>query len=898
MSKEKIIERLESLLKEELWGRINPKDVSINRFRVLDDFYNSAAGESAEEELVNHCREHLANYQNSVIAMYLLGLISFGKDSMDSKSYLMELLNLYVNAQKWTIVGHIADRILEFGENRAALRALALSYEKLKKVKEAVPIWEELIKINRFDSEVAKKLALALSDDKQKSSQYLKLAFEGYIKDGNYSEVTELLDKIIEASKDELPYFDKVERLLSDAQQKEIAAEMFKRLYSFYSDDDDAAIDILKHVLKNRKDDFDSRKKIIKHFEKKYSEHSQLQQFLAISKLADYQTPIKTALDAFENNIVFDAGNYVMHRTWGLGLIKEINQDDIVLDFKGKENHKMTVQMALQSLIPLKKDHFYVQRHENPEEIKKLFTSDFIEFFRLLINSHGKRISLMTIKKDLIPDYVEEKNWSKWWTKAKNLIKKEAEFAFSEQKKDEIFVRDKPVTYYEDLLVRYKNAPSFSGRLDAALDLINNVQFSEVKNEISLFVDNFISASGEGSNTKLILSYFILKSIEKYSSTEISELNDIKVKVIAFIKESRELPLISSKISSYDYKKDFINLIREERNDWSAIFGDILFETPVRIHKYIMNILIREHQFKCINGYIERVTVGAKEFPELFLWVARNILSSSWNYDWLDYSVKDLSLALFRLVYDLKRIELKSVRLKNIVLDIVFGGENEILKKVISENDKGICAKLYDMAANSGYLEDWQLEKIRQTIVEKFNDFAPQSNVKDTEQVDVDAEEIFVLKSGFDKKTEELSAMINVEMVQLTKELSVASDLSGDMRENVDYSSLLEKQSILKKSISKLDSEIKKAKIIDLSKVSTEAVMPGTVVELEKLDSSEKIKYAILGPWDADYEKNILSYRSELAKALLKKKQGETADIVYGDIKSSYKILSIETYKG
>ena len=211
MSKDKITERLESLLKEELWGRINPKDVSINRFKVLDDFYNHSAGDSDEETLAEICRGHLANYQNSVIAMYLLGIISFGKETMDSKSYLMELLNLYVNAQKWAVAEHIAERILEFGENRAALRALALALEKLKRVKDAVPIWEDLIKINRFDAEVAKKLALSITDDKTKSVQYLKLAFEGFIREGEFSEVTELLDKITESSFEDTAYTNRCE---------------------------------------------------------------------------------------------------------------------------------------------------------------------------------------------------------------------------------------------------------------------------------------------------------------------------------------------------------------------------------------------------------------------------------------------------------------------------------------------------------------------------------------------------------------------------------------------------------------------------------------------------------------------------------------------------------------
>jgi transcription elongation factor GreA len=134
------------------------------------------------------------------------------------------------------------------------------------------------------------------------------------------------------------------------------------------------------------------------------------------------------------------------------------------------------------------------------------------------------------------------------------------------------------------------------------------------------------------------------------------------------------------------------------------------------------------------------------------------------------------------------------------------------------------------------------------------------------------------------------------DMMKLSTELRGAADVAGDVRENVEYNRLMENQQILKMSINKLEVEMEKAEILDLSSVSTEAVNVGTNVTFEIIGTGEKNNYIILGPWDADFEKNVLSYRSPIAQALMGKKAGEEVVIAVGEESKQFKILSIEAY--
>lgn len=903
MEKEKLLDKVNSLFKEELWGRIEPKDIGISKFKILDDLFNSLVGDNLFQEVLDLCRDHLVEHSDSITASYLVGLIGYHLDRMEDKFQLRKLIDLFLDHHKWAVVERISEKILEYGENRIALKALATALERLGRNREAIPVWENLLKIDRFDADVAKKLAFAIiEDDPAKSIQYMKLSIEGYIKNGDYDNIVDLWNKLVTVSWEDIQFFERIERMLVEAKQRELAASLLKTLLHKYRDEEnpDQSIEILKKILEYTPEDNAARRDIVKFYEKKYGTHSQYQQFLKLSKFNNFKHPVRHAIEDFEKNIVFDKGNYAFHRSWGVGKIVDISSEYLVIDFRGKNEHRMSIQMALQSMRPLKHDHIYVMDYEDPDVLATLFKSDFIQFFEALIKSYDGEMTVAEIKKEMCPRFIDPKNWSKWWSRTRTEIRKDPRFGVSEKKKDVIFMRDKPVTFAEELLDAFINGPSFSEKMDVAIEFVNNVEPDEGAAVAQFFVDYYTKEARESTPTKQILSYFTLRGLSKFVDAKKLKLDPIRGKIIEFMRESGELPFISMKISSYDNKKDLVNLIEEAREDWPGVVAEILFETPVRIHRYIFNNLIRAHAYNTINGFIDRVITGAKQYPEIFLWVARNLATRAWDYEWLDYSRESLLLTFFRLMNELKRIETKGNRLKNMALDILFDNEGAVLKDVVAQSREPFLGKVYDMLAGVPYVEDSHKSRFLAIIKARYPEFKAYAAAQPKEGADewvLDVEKIYVSPEGYQKMTDALNRMVKSEMTSLSRELARAADVSGDIRENVEYNALMEKQAILKMAINKLEDEIKKAEVVNPAMVSTETVNVGANVLVEEVESGERNMYTLLGPWDADYEKKILSYRSPIGMALLGKKPGDLIDLRIGDEARKLKILSIEKYR-
>lgn len=900
MTKDKILEKLDSLFKEELWGRIEPKDIGISKFKILDDLFNAVVSEDAIEDTLDVCRKHLAEHSDSITSMYLVGQLGYHHDRIEDAAQLRRLIDIFTGYHKWAVVELLSEKILEYGESSTALRALALSLERLGRNKDAIPVLEGLLKIDRFDAELAKKLAFAIIDEEpEKSIQYMKLSIEGFIKNKKYDDVTSLWTRLVSVSWGDIAFFERIERFLVEAKQFELVASLLKILLQKYRDEQnpDLSIELLKKIVKYRPDDTHARKDLINLYRVKYAEHSQFEQFMKLSKLANFKTPVKYAIQDFEKNIVFDRDNYAFHGTWKLGKIVDMDSENIVINFSGKPEHKMSIQMALQSLTPIPKDHLYVMLYEDPEYVQTLFKDDFIQFFEILIRSFGGRILLEDIKRELIPDLVAEKGWAKWWSKARTKIKRDSRYGFSEKKKDLIFLRDKPVTFAEELLEAFTGSESFTRRLDAAIEFVNNIEKDEGQSVVQYFVDYYTEQMKGDSETRQVLSYMILKDMAKFIDPGKLKLDAHRQKVIDFIKGSQELALLSMKISSYDYKKDLVNLIEESREDWPHVLSGLLFETPVRIHKYIINNLIRAHAYNNINGFIDRVINGAKQFPEIFMWVAKNLLGRTWDYDWLDYSRERLIVSYFRFLNELKKIELEGNRLKNGALDMLFDNGAAVLKNIAEQLDQKFLGKIYDLFSNVTYVDEQHKENFLGVIKTAYPDFQPLKAQPD-EEWEIDLEKLIVSREGYDKMKAELDRLVTVELVKNSRELTKVADVSADIRENVEYNALMEKQAILELSISRLDDEMKKAQIINLDEISTGSVSIGTKVILENPDTRTVLGYIILGPWDADFEKNVLSYRSPIAKTLLGLTMGSEVTLDIDEGARVYRVKEILKYTG
>jgi transcription elongation GreA/GreB family factor len=132
----------------------------------------------------------------------------------------------------------------------------------------------------------------------------------------------------------------------------------------------------------------------------------------------------------------------------------------------------------------------------------------------------------------------------------------------------------------------------------------------------------------------------------------------------------------------------------------------------------------------------------------------------------------------------------------------------------------------------------------------------------------------FVSVGALKARKEEFAKLTGVDIPQNTEEI-IKARAHGDLRENFEYHAARARQEMLSSRAKTLHDELQFARPIIFSQVDPSTVCIGTSIRLSPLDGGASLTITILGPWDSDPARNVLSYLAPAANELLGKRKGD-----------------------
>ena len=148
---------------------------------------------------------------------------------------------------------------------------------------------------------------------------------------------------------------------------------------------------------------------------------------------------------------------------------------------------------------------------------------------------------------------------------------------------------------------------------------------------------------------------------------------------------------------------------------------------------------------------------------------------------------------------------------------------------------------------------------------------------------------------GLETIKQELAHLKGSERQDVIRAIAEARE-HGDLSENAEYHAARERQSFIEGRISELEDVTSRAEVIDAAKLTGEKVTFGTTVSVADEDTDEESVFHIVGPYEADINRGLVSTSSPIARGLIGKSVGDSAEVqTPGGIKS-YEILSIDLF--
>ncbi len=868
-------ENIRVLLTEEKWTRASITTYTVPALEEIDAMLNQVDNGDDLLEIKSICEEHIKKNKNSIIAMYISGVVSLMRKSLDYGN-LTSLIEMFNENNKPNVVEFLSNKILERYEDKYVLRVLAGTYEKSGKEEEMYELYKRLVAVDFEETDLLLSIARRYIEKNKRSEAivYYKKAFQRYLNVQNFQAVQEVWSLMLTFIPEDFPYLLGLATKIIARFNGEGAIKALTQLYqlSIEKDQLDQAITALKLMLNTEPNNTWAREQLVSIYKKKYATHSRLDSCIELSNLDKSFRDILLAIDEFEKNIAFDKGSFVYHKTWSIGRIQEITPEKVIIDFAAKRNHSMTLSMAFSSLQVLEKYHIWVLKSVfSKEKLHDKFIDDVAWGLRTLISSNGNAASLKEMKAEITPSILTPKEWTSWLNKAKKVLMSDPLIGFVPNESDIYMVRDTPISYEEKSLVIFKNEKRFYAKVKVIKEFLENgdVESDFFTEMVKYFRDQCVAYQGV---TDQVISSFLLVEFlsEKYPFVLPPENNTFK----QLYNMVDSVPRTFQAIEDTEIKKIFINqVVKTEDPDKVPLVLVSLY--PYYLTSYIMDTLREQGKKKVIEDMFKKACTNYRENADLFTYLSRTYDKKYWEkkikvpFETLVTSQLQLLDFAFNAI-DAKKGITENKKIVKTLTTILF--EERTLFDFLNSANEGQAQRINFIIQRMSGLDQSKKIEVKHTILEKYPDFVFLG--EELNSPELVSSGLLVTRKRFIEKQNELDRIMNVEIPENSKEIGYALEL-GDLRENSEFKAAKEKQGILNTTMMRLTDEISRAMIVNSDSIDPSKVSFGTEVTLTNHISHEAITYQIFGPWESNPNENIISYLAPFGAKLLNHKVGE-----------------------
>ena len=146
---------------------------------------------------------------------------------------------------------------------------------------------------------------------------------------------------------------------------------------------------------------------------------------------------------------------------------------------------------------------------------------------------------------------------------------------------------------------------------------------------------------------------------------------------------------------------------------------------------------------------------------------------------------------------------------------------------------------------------------------------------------------------GAERLQAELHRLKTVDRPEVINSIAEAR-AQGDLSENAEYDAARERQAFIEGRIKELEGTLSNAQIIDPTALNVDGrAVFGATVEIEEIESGERLTYQIVGDVEADIRSSKISVSSPVARAIIGKAEGDVVEVMAPGGTREYEIITI-----
>ena len=605
--------------------------------------------------------------------------------------------------------------------------------------------------------------------------------------------------------------------------------------------------------------------------------------------------PVEESFRRLEKLLSFQQDSLVLNKTWGLGKVKRLDYfyRRITVDFKTKKGHQLTYAAAVDMLESAPENHILVLRESDPARVETMLKEKPGDFVKEMLKSYGDMPIVKLEDLSVANGFVKSVNWKKFWELARADLRKDALVEIPAKRADPIRLRASVEDYGDGWLTAFSHETDPKLILAAVREFVAQGKFKAADASVREKIEErlvFAVTAARHVDDALYTRLAVTVAELGFANPPAQKMRDYLWERKRFVKAAVNLP--AREVGA------MITFLAENDEAKAKLYAAI----PEFCFAAVTEIVSQFGKEPAC-----RAAVGAfmKE-PKAPATLTTLIVGKIEQFGEFEYGTVQID---GKPIKALKRValwpELPSlVALLSHAIALGEGRQNgETLKmqNVIRRlfGDKAWLEKMFKFldfvspADKVFFFERFQASiawdpSTHHTIVIRMTHLVPEL---ESHLVKVEKKKEYARVTSyrsFAMKKADYLKLINEEMPANVKRIEFAKSY-GDLSENAEYQYAKDEQRALMQKQTLMQADLEAVKPGDFADATTDEVMPGVTVVIVSAEGEKT--YHILGEWDNDIDKGILSSKTRLAANMLGKKVGDQfelpgeGEVTFGKIK-------------
>ncbi|MBG28677.1 MAG: transcription elongation factor GreAB [Opitutae bacterium] len=598
----------------------------------------------------------------------------------------------------------------------------------------------------------------------------------------------------------------------------------------------------------------------------------------------------REALEAMQD------GSHCIHRSWGFGQIQSFDSDQgkLIIDFEDGEmkGHAMDPVFCLGKLEVLSGEHILSRSRSDAETIEQMVKKDQVGLVIEILSSTEDFCASTREMERILLYLLGPVKAKKWWTNVKKQLVKDPRIAVPNKKSDVYVLRDEPKKPEDEVLEEFHEAQTSKEKILLAEKLLElSADKQELKNNLPAVLTSLTQAIIEAKRLTLaerLYGVWIRNNLARDVEDDVDVLEPTSGSVLEEVEDFSEL----ADELPVKFQSRFLDLLeRAYPEDWKEKIIDIFRKSNGKITAECAHFLtdheLQDELLKSLQSWLNEQKIKAS----VLLWMIKNRESRKFKEMLAPLIGPRLVTPIFSAIDHeaLHNPGTRRIPLAEILLD-----DEDLMPDLLSEADLETAKDLAQtLILNQGF-EDLSKKSLLARFIKRFPEIQSLLETDGTVE-EKTVETIFVSQPSLDKMKKDLEILVSEKIPANSDAIGKALEL-GDLRENAEYQMAKDEQKILLARRSEIEQSLTKAQVTDFSDTPTDHVGIGSAVKLFDETTEQDNEYVILGAWDGDPEKNIISYQTPLGQSLLQKKVGEVVETEVEGEKRSWKIMELSRW--